>query len=284
MTTGREIHISLPSGPMQPRKLLDSIEKFAVPGDSPTRWMAGVRWQPQLCRALTVDNVDVCAGVDQVAADTPCVAWSDQLPFRISDALSASSLEFSAAELLAMSLEFWPTAISAAFAAELVAGAGSGGDSLSSVATAPVGAAFNAAASLCRNAVAILEDEIAIRLQGRAGFIFLPPGLLAQAVHSYGLRLTESGWETPAGNRVISDAGFVAAGAPTGGTAAGASEDWVYASGPVFYQESAPKPVGVGSEVTDMTRNTFLQYVEGYGILVFDPCPVTAVRVSYATV
>lgn len=282
MTTGAEFHIFLPAGPSQPRKLLDSIDKFDMGDSNATRWLAGVRWQPELCRALTVDTAVACVDANQTVTAIGCATWSEQLPFRISDALKGPTLEYSAAELAELSTGFYQAAVSAAFAAELVSGAGSAARSLKLAATAPVGAAFNAASSPIWNALTILEDEIAIRLQGRVGFIFLPPGLLAQAVNSYGLRLGESGWETPAGNRVISDAGFVASAAPTGGTAAGAAEDWVYASGPVFYQESAPRPVGEGSEVTNLTRNTITQHINGFGILIFDPCPVTAVRVSYA--
>lgn len=282
MTTGREFHIFLPDGPSQPRKLLDQITKFTSDPTNPNRWLAGVRWQPERCRALSVDDVDACVGVDQTVDAIECLGWASQLPFRISDALVGSTLEYTADELQTMSTEFYLSALSAAFATELVSGVGSGGESLSSVATAPVGAAFGAAATPIWNALAILEEEIASRLQGEVGFIFLQPGLLAQAVRSYGLRLNGDRWETPAGNIVISDAGFILAAPPTGETTSGAGEDWVYASGPVSYQESEPRPIGSGSESLDKTRNTITQYVNGFGILVFDPCPVTAILASYA--
>lgn len=293
MATGRESHIVLPAGPVQPRRLLDSISRIPTSGSE--RWLDGVTWEPTKCRALTVDNEDACATGDIVLTPVTCDAWETQLPFRLTDAMSATTLDLTPDEVGSRLSAFYNRAVSAAFAKELISGAASGGMSLSSEATAPNGAAFGDAATPIWNALTILEEEIAERLQGGAGFIFLTPGLLAQARLSYGLTLVDSRWkdsygralvegrwETPSGNIVISDAGFLNPPPPTGQTASGAGEDWMYASGPVFFESTAPSSVGNPTESLNFTRNTFTRYVQGYGILVFDPCPVTAVLASYA--
>ena len=280
MTTGREPHITLPDGPLQPRRLLNSIERLPGAGE---RWLDGVRWEPTKCRALSVDNEATCAtAVNSAVVPVVCDAWESQTPFRITDAMSATLLDLTPDEVGARLSSFYDRAVSAAFAKELISGAASADKSLSSEATAPNGAAFNAAATPIWNALAILEEEIAERLQGGVGFIFVTPGLLAQAVSSYGLMLVDEKWQTPSGNVVISDAGFLNPLQPTGQSASTAANDWVYASGPVFYDSSSPSMVGSSAESINFTRDTFTRWVQGYGILVFDPCPVTAVLASYA--
>lgn len=286
-----ELIIQLGHGSPQPRRLLDTIERFVVPGDNPDRWLDGVKWEPKLCRALTVDAEDVCTADTLDVTPATCVEFITQVPFRISDAMQYSTLDTTFEEMGPRLEAAYNMKISAAFATELVSGAASSGLSLSSEATAPNGAAFGDPATPIWNALAILEEEIAERLRGEVGFIFLPPGLLAQAVESYGLTLQGDRWATPVGNVVISDAGLIAPIAPTGEAASAAAEDWVYASGGVWFQSTSPTLIGGhaerflvsgGRSDTAFDRNTLVQYVAGYGILVFDPCPVTAVLVSYA--
>lgn len=276
--------IPLPLGPQQPRRLLDAILPLpSSPDDSnPNRWLDGVTWDPWPCRALTVDAEDVCTADTLDVTPDECDAWLTQTPFRISDAARASLLAYSQEEIGVRLVAVYNRTISAAFASELISGAASGGHSLSSTATAPNGAAFGSAATPIWNAIAVLEEEIAERLQGGVGYIHLPPGLLAQAVKAYGVKLNAVGmWETPAGNIVISDAGYMNPLEPTGQAASGVADDWVYASGPIWYAATVPTLIGDGAETVDFTRNRFTRYVAGYGILVFDPCPVTAVLTSY---
>ena len=284
MSTGLELHITLPAGRLQPRRLLDSIERLSIPGPNPNRWLGGVRWPTRPCRSLTASILEPCEPDDSEQSaplDEKCVDWGLQNPFRLSDGLKASTLDFSLEELNTMSTKMYEQAISAAFATELISGAGSLSMSLSSEATAPTGVAFGAATTPIWNALSVLEEEIASRLTGLVGYIHLPPGLLALAVDSYGVRLERDHWETPAGNVVISDAGYVFAQAPDGQAASPAGSEWVYASGPVFYDRTDVQSVGMGSELVNLNTNRIEQFVEGMGILVFDPCPVTAVLVSY---
>lgn len=276
--------IPLPLGPQQPRRLLDVIPPLpSSPDDpNPNRWLDGVTWDPWPCRALTVDAEDVCTADTLDVTPDECDAWISQTPFRISDAAKASLLAYTLEEVGARLSARYNRSVSAAFASELISGTASGGQSLSSTATAPNGIAFGGAAVPIWHALAVLEEEIAERLQGSVGYIHLPPGLLAQAVNTYGLSLNAQGmWETPAGNIAISDAGYLNPPPPTGEAASNATTDWVYASGPVWYAATVPILIGDGAETVDFTRNRFTRYIAGYGILVFDPCPVTAVLTSF---
>jgi hypothetical protein len=289
----------LPPPFLQPRRLLDIIEqlpKMDDDGGNPLRWLEGVTWPPFICKQLHVDNEALCTysgdGLnDTIVTAETCATWSTQTPFRLIDAFQAFTLEYSFAEAEAMLAASYGRLTSAAFARELLGG-GSGSTSLSDVATAPAELAFGAAAKIDR-VLAALESEIALRMQGSVGYIHIPPGLLAEAVSFYGLQLVNNHWETPAGNIVISDAGYYEPPAPSGGGSSAADgEDWVYASGPVFFEATAPLFVGVGSETfvgktgglhdtTPWNRNVFEQFVAGYGILVFDSCPVTAALATY---
>lgn len=286
MATGREKHVELPAGPNQPRRLLDVLSRIPNAGDaaSPTRWLEGVTWRALVCRELTADTDEVCDPVDfdvdpHDLNDTDWCTWQVQPAFRLADAARADLLSagIDEDEGAAMLVERYNTRMSAMFASELISGAASGGMSLSTVASEG-GLTFGAAVALPL-AMSRLETEIARRLQGAAGFIHLPPGLLAQAVSNYGLELSDGTWRTPAGNIVISDAGYVDAEEPTGESQSGTDEEWVYASGPVFFESTAPAVAPSGN--TDIGANTWTAFVHGYGILVFDPCPVTAVLVDY---
>jgi len=103
------------------------------------------------------------------------------------------------------------------------------------------------------------------------------------------LKLNSAGWwETPSGNIVISDAGYVNPPPPLGEIASTGAEDWVYASGPIFYETSEPSLFGLSqglmagsAAVSPWDRNTIVQWLTAYGILVFDTCAISAILVSY---
>jgi hypothetical protein len=101
---------------------------------------------------------------------------------------------------------------------------------------------------------------------------------------SYGIMQNAAGvLETPNGHIVVSDAGYYQPAPPSGQAAATAGTDWVYASGPVWWQASDMMGLGAGSETYKFSRNEIHRWISGYGILVFDPCPVTAALATYAT-
>lgn len=266
------------------RRLLDVIETFELSPEetNPNRWLAGVTWQPLPCRPILIQgDVDPCDPDDSTNPAYTCQAAVSQSAFRLYDAYGAATLEHTAAELEELLGEHFPAFKSAAFATELIGGAAGSTMSLSSEAHAPAGVAFGSAASVSWNALAVLEADLASTIGNAQGFIHLPPGLLSQTVDHYGVHLVGDHWETPLGNVVISEAGYINPAAPDGEDAAGAAEDWVYASGPVTYRDTEMMFVGNRSESTDIATNDLLRWMEMYGILVFDPCPVTAILTSY---
>lgn len=291
MATGLELNIQLGLGVAQPRRLIDVLPRIpeVLDNTNPLRWLQGVSWEPWPCRALTVDGEEMCVEGTFDVVPSDCEPFLTQPPFRVSDAIRRVTLDTSMDGMESVLLTRFNMIVGAAFAGELLSGAGSGGYSLSNTATAPNGAAFNDPASSPAYGLQVLEQEIAERLQGIVGYIHCSPGILSRFVAECGLRLNERNlWETPAGNIVISDAGYINAPEPTGGIASGEGTDWVYASGPIWFESTVPMLIGVGSETfegskvsTPWDRNTFVQYVGGFGIFVFDPCPVTAVLVGF---
>lgn len=278
---------TLPLGPLQPRRLLDIIERLPPTEGDPTKWLQGVTWEPWPCRGMTIRSESDCepGNLNTQVSFEECQDWVVQNPFRLTDAMRRVALDYTSL-LMSDRLETrYNRQMSAAFARELILGAQST-MSLQSVATDPAGVAFGAAAVSIRLGMEVLEQEIATRLQGGVGYIHCPPGMLGGFVMVCGVYLNGDHWETPAGNVVISDAGYVDPTPPVGlGAASTETSDWVYASGPVFFESTAPITYEAFSEYpsaqTPWNRNIMDDIIAGYGILVFDPCPVTAVLISY---
>ena len=59
------------------------------------------------------------------------------------------------------------------------------------------------------------------------------------------------------------------------------TEDWIYATGPVFYRMVAPEIVGGELNQVDIRTNDRTMWIEAYGLVVFDPEVTTAVLASY---
>lgn len=245
------------------------------------RWpMHGVKFQPRPCRGAYRSDSD-CNPTDHTTDAPACEAWVEQLPFRIYDVLQASTFDWNLVDMEAQMAERMSSIASNLFAQELLDASGSGGLSLSSVATDPADVAFGSAAVKLSRAVAVLENELASRLRGRAGMIHMPPGMLTQAVATLDLVFTDGRWLTPNGNVVVVDSGYVNATQPSGEAAAAATADWVYASGEVFYLSTTPQFIGTAGQALNRSINEVRRFIEGFGMLVFDPCPVTAILTAY---
>lgn len=281
----------LPRPPLLPGILLAVLQRLPLEGDVTTRWpMHGLTWsQRQSGAALRVTNAD-CSQADITDNPRVCQEETEQLPFTISDALELSPSNWMAidgdgggvdAELLSNAAHL----ISAAFASELVTGAGSGGLSLAGEATAPTGIAFGDAATPLWNALTVIESELAERLLNGQGMIHLPPAMLAQAVDVYSLRWMDGHWVTPLGNIVVADAGYVGMADPygDGAAAAAAGEDWIYGSGPVWFLSTDDELNGAKFTPENFTfsTNDIERWVKSYGMLIFEPRFVTAVLTAY---
>lgn len=277
--------ITLPEAPLLDRGLLlDQIETFETDGN---RWtLEGVTWQPRVCgRGFEVVRQYSTACADDDHADDPipdCEDWVEQSAFTFKDRLTGSNLELEPGELAAELAARWREMISWTFANTLASQV-TGLKTLPSEATAPTGIPFGTAATPLYNALANIESEFAERMFSRSGVIFLPPGLIGNAMDTYGVEWRDGRYRTPVGNIVVVDPGFYGADAPTGQSASSTAEEWIYASGPVYYQTTAVRldevrAVGVGTR----DRNIINAFGDSFGIFVFDPCPTTAVLVSYA--
>lgn len=290
--TGMESVISLPLGPASPRRLLDFARP--LPGTlnahgqtEAARWLQGVKWNPWPCTGLAAGAPHDCDTETLAAITQTCETAETQVPFVVRDAIKMSTLEYNDTEVEAMLRARWDLMVSAAFASELVSGAASSGKSLRSeaVGNAPADIAYGSAAVTISKAVAVLEDHLASKIVGQRGVIHLPPGLLTLAVTECDLVLGDGGfWETPNGNYVIADAGYNGTLGPTGQAAASALEGWVYASGMVYVASTAPIAMGGNEDAPFLRRNEIHEWLQGYGILVFDPCPVSAVLANYTVV
>lgn len=273
-------------------RFLDSAPELVIPsqssyGHAPTAnaWMNGVTWQPRPCRPFsTQGGVNICTQANLVDTAYTCIAPISQLPFSVYDTLTRSPLD-STIEDLDMELdERMDRMLSAAFARELIGGTVSGGLSLKSQAHAPNGWPLATAATPIWNALAILENDLGETIVGGRGMIHMPAGLLHEAVARCAVTWTGDHFETPLGHTVIADAGYYLAPAPTaGGTAAGVSESWIYASGPVRWKMAENDAFdGLNpSEFMNIAKNKLIRWEQTFGIVVFDPCPVTAVKTSY---
>jgi hypothetical protein len=288
--------INIPRPPKLPRALLlDQIATLPMGDNVEARWaIDGVTWEPVECGVplLWAGAADACD--PSPFEGTPprgCLPPITQTGFRIEDRFRASLPDFDASDVEALLTRRFSVMTSWVFAKALTQSV-AGPTSLPDVATAPTGLPFGSTATPIWNAFAVLEAELSERLMGEQGVIFLTPGLLAQAKVSYDLEWFDGpaddgepggraiGWQTPAGNRVIVDGGFYNADAPTGEDPSGTAEEWIYASGPVFYQSTMPD-LRSSREAPGVDRNRITGFIDSHGILVFEPCPVMGVLASY---
>lgn len=271
----------------QPARFLDVAPEIPDVKDLERVFGTGARWL-SLTKTSGLTRGDAnCAPSNWTLAPRGCLndGGIGQVPFSIGDALQMSALNWTAIgdanEEMSDRFDQW---LSAAFAQELITGAGSTGTSLSNTASAPTtlgGLAFGSAAITIARALAVLEAEFALRAGNAVGFIHLPPGALGLAVTNYSLRFVDGHWETPLGNVVIADAGYVDALEPTGQAASGALSDWIYISGPVFYKATGPAFAGDNTGDFNPSTNLLTRWLKAQGILVFDPAYVSAVLAAY---
>lgn len=265
--------------------LLDVARPLMLDGGQNERWLGhGLSFLQRPCRGGYISNTDACVDTDpttDVVVAVDCDDWIEQRPFRIYDVMDVSSFDWNILDVETMLTERMRYIQSALFAKELIDGVGSTGFSLSATATAPTDVAFGSATALVR-AMAVLENELALRLMGRQGVIHMTPGMLLQAAGPCTLTQGPGGvWTTPNGTIVVADPGYVNALGPTGNTGSAAGTDWIYGTGEVFYASTTPELLGTLTQSFTMSRNQVRRFIEGYGILAFEACPVTAVLANY---
>lgn len=268
--------------------LLEVMRPLVFDAGQEERWPGhGLSFLQRPCRGGYRSNTDGCVDTDPTTATVPavdCNDWIEQRPFRVYDVMDVSVFDWNTLGVEAMMMERMRYIQSALFAQELIDGVGATGVSLSNTATAPTDVAFGVATGLTR-AVAVIENELALRLMGRQGVIHMTPGMLLQAVTPCGLEEdgTTGVWTTPNDTIVVADAGYVNALGPTGNTGSAAGTDWIYGSGEIFYASTTPELIGTLTQSFSITRDQVRRFIEGYGLLAFEACPVTAILANYIT-
>lgn len=284
--------------------LLNAIEKFdasvATQGSelaNAQRWLDGVRFQPRPCRGIQILQLLPCIGETFDSTGTDCQPYVLQEPFELIDTLNGSPLQLTMSDLDMLLNERAEQMLSWAFAKALVGPVVTSGTfTLASTAHAPVGTPFTSGALPINRAIAVLENELGRTLFGAEGMIHMSPGMAHLANAGGGLDEVENDdgseagyWETPNGTRVVSDAGYVDAQKPQSVASSDqtvGTDEWIYASGPVVYQHYDPGFIGNDTlaESTDfrLLATKLRRWRQQMGILLFDPCPVTAVLASYA--
>jgi len=267
--------------------LLSAISTFPMPTEAAgldRRWMSGVTWQPCPCTALTKTLADVNSPAATVIAPVRVpLAAITQKPFSIQDVFDVNAIEwdYQFDRVDSDMKDRFFDQVSALFTKELVTGTASTGRSLLTDAHAPSERAFNVSATPAFAAISFLENELARKLFGEAGIIHLSPGIFTLVAWRL-VQRADGSWWTPRGNRVVADSGMVDASAPTGAAASGANDDWIYATGDIFYQSTEPELLGdLAREWIDISTNKVERILQSFGILVWDPCPVTAILASY---
>ena len=282
MSTPQALNL-LPAPQPLPARLLDVIPTLPV-GEQ--RWMAdGVTWMERPASVTLTRAAAGCAPADVSLTPRGCEDVVIQKAFRLFDALSLATSDWISAHAGSTDLvETFRLYMSAAFATELLTAAASTGHGFDSDAVAPTGLAFGSAATPLWNAIAVLESDLASKLLGTRGYIHLTPGLMSVAISDGLVRWVGDHWETGLGNIVVSDAGYVDAPAPSGESASAAGEDWVYASGPVWYLATEPDVDGgdFTPESWTYSTNTVEKWIDASGILVYSPALVSAALAAYA--
>lgn len=253
--------------------LLDAARDLPGVSGIPRWALSGVKWVPRGC-----DNITVTTDGCDVEQDKQLNNFEDQIeqsPFLMLDAIACSTLGSDVDVMDNLITERLTVFASAAFASELMAGTNS------TISFASANKLAGGAARSLRLAFVDLETWLAAQLHGAQGIIHLTPAAMALAAADRLVQFIDGRWVTATGHLVVADAGYTGP-APTGGTVS-ADQDWLYASGAIYYAITPVKSVGERNfQSTNIARNIHEFFSERYGIVVFDPCAVGAVRATLA--
>ena len=248
------------------------------------RWLAGVSFNTLGCDPLQRIESIICGEVDDDSTKEAYglgeVVGFDS--FAIYDAKEGSLLCDVSERLIGDVMVRYPSMVSEQLANELMEGGSRPFDPLEpesnptfvSAATAVTGGPFTPS-----EAIAILEQEAANVLHGaEATFHLTPRGFGSLTAFDLADGIDAPGYRTAQGHKVIADAGYTGA-APTTGSIT-ADEYW-YMSGPVFWAMTQAAPLGLPTERLDISINYQTEIFEAFAVVLFDPCAVRAVPVSY---
>ena len=285
MTLQRIVIPPLGIAPRDRATLLTSIDHLPpdllMEGDVP-RWLAGVTFQALGCNPLTRIESIACGVVPVKTANTMGdVIGFDS--FTIYDAIEGSLL---CTDILRLDSDVeirMPAMVSEQLANELMAG----GARAYNGASPDVNPSFVTSASvvtggpyLPNEALALLEQGAADLLHGGQATLHLTPRGFSSVNGMDQAENINGRWVTAQGHVVIADAGYDGT-EPDANAGAIMADEWWYMSGPVFFALTQPEPLGMPYERVDYATNQLTNIYEGYATVVFDPCAILAVPVSY---
>lgn len=266
--------------------LLSAMSDAGLENEPGIRWLAGVKFEPRDCSGLTIgESVWYCTGTDDTPPTNQCVPWLEQQAFNIFDGLRDSTLGRTVDDIEELLRLRHEEMLSYAFGYALTGQATFGGLTFPTQAHGPDGVGFAAAAPIGQ-VVAQLENDLAKTMHGAEGIIHMAPGMLIKAATG-GTGIVEDSdgmYRTPLGTKVVADAGYYRAAAPTGQSASTANTtEWVYASGPIAYMATPQSFIGdAPNAFTNISKNALHRHTESWGLFLFDPCAVAAQLASYA--
>jgi hypothetical protein len=251
------------------------LDELATRND---RWIHGVQWTSRVCEDLGGTN-DV--GCDPTALDMQPTATrgeaypvlNTQVGFMLWRAIQCSTLSTTWEQLQAEAEPNFRLWLSHAIAQEAMTGAASGGLSIAGEAD------ILAAPSTITATVGRLDAWLGTKIGNGQGILHMNRLALAEGVAIGVLRFNQGKYFTPAGNKVIADAGYYPL-APESEPEPIADEPWVFATGPVYFKVSGPRLLSQFlHEGLDFTGNIMEAISTAYGIVVFEPCSVAAAQV-----
>lgn len=113
------------------------------------------------------------------------------------------------------------------------------------------------AAATIVDAIGLIEDGLGDRISNKRGFIFIPLRSLASAMAAGVVQRVGSSLLSPAGHRVVADAGHDA--------------DVVFGAGQIGWSMTDARMLSGEDGQIDITRNTRTWLSESYGVIVFNP-------------
>jgi hypothetical protein len=289
--TGYEVDINLPAPSGAVRGLLldaaTEIPTDQMVRDGTSRMPLGVKWVPWGTDMLDTDPSD-CVVSYVHTADEPVLrrvpSVLEQPAFLMWDALKCSTLSSVPEWLRERIVRNLRMYASAAFSGEMATAAASAGLPISgdNIYTPTI---LNAAAQTIRIAMAELENHLGSSLHGAAGMIHVSPGLLSLLLADRFVSWDGSVYRTASGHAVTGDPGWTGDYTPWASTAAGAGNEWVYATAPVWYSISGINTTAVLTDDqvdTEILRNMNEPIAKRFGVVTWDPAPTGAIKVVVA--
>lgn len=262
--------------------LLDTATDLALDGD---RWRAGIKFASYGCAGLRRSTPEFCIGetpedIDDDLTEGGLVEFGS---FSILATESCTTLDVDLAWLQGRLDARFAVMASEQVAAELMAGSNATIQAPEEEATtspnfAEVATVVTTGPLETDVVIAKIEEDLAERLHGGEGMIHMSPAVFSMVAADRAI-FVNGQYRTRSGHLIVTDAGYV--GQEPDGESPATNVEWVYGSGPVYYQLGPPRLRGPMETAFDRTRNTIRARTVAEAVVAFDPCTVVAAEYGY---